>query len=201
MCRSDLFTAMDKLQEKYSEEEIARIMRIRDEYNWFLSNPEAKDRQFIEQAAQRNGIKKHEAWRDLGVVKSLLPHLGEASRDFHRFRYNEMILETFQMAKKRKDTKTMERAASSYAKYNRIDMETEQQLPFELIVVQPFTATDDPSVLGIKPIPDLQKKINGMIEKYRAENIDIDDIEYEEADTEENDIFALPENGTEEDIL
>ena len=43
-------------------------------------------------------------------------------------------------------------------------------------------ATDDPTVLGIKPIPNIEKVISDMIEKYRAESLDIDDIEYEDAD-------------------
>ena len=93
-----------------------------------------------------------------------------------------MILETYQMAKKRKDTKTMERAATSYAKFNNVNVEDEQSVPYDMIVVQPFTATDDPTVLGIKPIPNIDKKIASLIDKYRAESIDIDDIEYEEAD-------------------
>jgi hypothetical protein len=93
-----------------------------------------------------------------------------------------MILETYQMAKKRKDTKTMERAATSYAKFNNVNVEDEQSVPYDLIVVQPFTATQDPSVLGIKPIPNIEQKISALIEKYRKESMDIDDIEYEEPD-------------------
>ena len=100
-----------------------------------------------------------------------------------------MLLETYQMARKRKDTKTMERAATSYGKLNRVDLEDEQALPFDLIVVQPFTATQDPSVLGIKPIPNLDEKISSMIAKYRQETIDIDDVEYEEADLEEGELW------------
>lgn len=137
----------------------------------------------------RYSISKPLAYSDLSVIKAMLPHLAQASRDFHRWRYNEMILETYQMAKKRKDTKTMEKAASSYAKFNRIDLEDEQAVPYDLIVVQPFTATDDPSVLGIKPIPNIQEKIQKMIAKYRAETIDIEDVEYEEADLEEDVLF------------
>ena len=78
----------------------------------------------------------------------------------------------------------MERAAASYAKYNRVDLEDEQAVPYEMIVVQPFVATSDPSVLGIKPIPNIQKKISDMISKYRAETLDIEDVELEEADLE-----------------
>ena len=189
ICRIDLFTAQDELQQRYTDDVVARILRIREEYNWFIANPDAKDRQFIENAVSRYGIYKSLAYRDLGVIKALLPHLAQASRDFHRYRYNEMILETYQMAKKRKDTKTMEKAASSYAKYNRVDLEDEQAVPYDLIVVQPFTATDDPSVLGIKPMPRLQERIQELLHKYQAENIDIEDVEFEEADLEESTLF------------
>ena len=193
VCRQDLFTAKSDLELRYTDMVVARIMRIREEYNWFLSNPDAKDRQFVENAMARFGIEKSAAYSDLKVVKALLPHLASASRDFHRYRYNEMILETFQMAKKRKDTKTMEKAASSYAKYNRVDLEDEQALPYDLIVVQPFTATNDPSVLGIKPIPNIQEKIEALLKKYQAENMDIVDVEYEEADLEEDVLFGTNE--------
>ena len=109
------------------------------------------------------------------------------------------------MAQKRKDTKTMERAAASYAKYNRVDLEDEQVMPYEMIVVQPFTATSDPSVLGIKPIPNIQRKISDMIKKYRAETIDIEDVEFEEPDLELDSLFPLnnntQNNDGEEDLL
>ena len=189
VCRVDLFTKEDELRQKYTEAIVLRVLRIREEYTWFLSNPDAKDRQFVENTISRHGINKTQAYADLAIVKALLPLLGQASRDFHRYRYNEMILDTFQMAKKRKDTKTMEKAASSYAKYNRVDLEDEQAVPYDLIVVQPFTATDDPSVLGIKPIPHINERIASLLKKYQAENIDIEDIEYEEADLEEAALF------------
>ncbi len=205
VCRLDLFTTEDELREKYTEPIVARVLRIRDEYNWFLSNPDAKDRQFVETALSRYSINRTQAFSDLAIIKALLPQLAQASRDFHRYRFNEMILETYQMAKKRKDTKTMEKAASSYAKYNRVDLEDEQAVPYDLIVVQPFTATDDPTVLGIKPIPRLQERIQELLHKYQAENMDIEDIEYEEADLEEQILFPKEDNtdGTEseENIL
>ena len=204
VCRLDLFTAEDELRQKYTEHIVLRVLRIREEYNWFLSNPDAKDRQFVEAAVSRYGINKTQAYNDLGIIKALLPHLAQASRDFHRYRFNEMILETYQMAKSRKDSKTMEKAASAYAKFNRVDLEDEQAVPYDLIVVQPFTATDDPTVLGIKPIPHLQERIQELLNKYQADNLDIEDIEFEEADLEEQKLFPnneYPEDGDEEDLL
>ena len=197
LCRSDLFSKEDELRQSYPQLLVDKVLRVRDMYNWCIANPDAKDRQFVEQELSRYDISKVVAYSDLAIVKTLLPTLATASRDFHRWRYNEMILETYQMAKKRKDTKTMEKAASSYAKYNRIDLEDEQAVPYEMIVVQPFTATSDPTVLGIKPIPNINDKIKAMLNKYRAETIDIEDITFEEADLEEESLF--PPNNKEDD--
>ena len=167
ICKRDLFTEETALYEIYPEETVQRLLRLREEYTWFLANPrllrlreeytwflanpDAKDRVFISEVRSRFNLGVTQAYADLSVIKALLPTLSQASRDFHRYRFNEMILETYQMAKARKDTKTMEKAAASYAKFNRVDLEDEQAVPYEMIVVQPFTATDDPTVLGIKP--------------------------------------------------
>ena len=189
ICSKDLFTAGNELLEKYNPEQTQRVLRLRDMYNYYISNPDSKDRQFIDTAISRFGISKSQAYSDLTILKTLLPMLGSASREFHRFRFNEMILETYQMAKARKDTKTMEKAAASYAKFNRVDLEDEQALPYDMIVVQPFTATSDPRVLGIKPIPNIDEKIAAMLRKYRQESMDIDDVEFEECDLEEDELF------------
>ena len=180
--QSDFFTPESELKERLPQVAIDRLLRLRQMYNWFISNPESKDKEFVDEAISRFSVSKTLAYDDLKIIKSVLPHITEASRDYHRWMYNEMILETYQMAKKRKDTKTMERAATSYAKFNNVNVEDEQSVPYDMIVVQPFTATDDPTVLGIKPIPNIEKVISDMIEKYRAESLDIDDIEYEDAD-------------------
>lgn len=199
VCQQDLFTNEAQLQQRYSPDQIERLIRLRDMYTWFISNPDSKDRQFIETVISRHKVSKPMAYSDLAVIKALLPVLSSASRDFHRFRYNEMILETYQMAKARKDTKTMEKAASSYAKYNRVDVEDEQAVPYDDIVIQPFTATSDPRVLGIPAIPNIKVKIQQMITKYRRECMDIEDVDYEEADLEEKELFPIEEDEEKEE--
>ena len=198
ICRKDLFANEDKLREQYPEVIVLRVLRIRDMYLWTVANPEAKDRQFVEELLNRYDVSRVMAYKDLGIVKSLLPSISAASRDFHRWRFNEMILETYQMAKKRKDTKTMEKAASSYAKNNNVGLEEEAKIPYELLLVQPFVPTMDPSVLGITPIPNLQEKIDAMLEKYKRETIDIEDVTFEEADLEEDIYFPPLKENTED---
>lgn len=190
---ADLFTDEVTLRQKYQDVQVTHLLRLRDMYNWYLSNPDAHDRQFVDECRSRYSLCKSQAYEDLALIKKLLPALTQSSRDFHRWKANEMLLETYRMAKARKDTKTMEKAASSYAKYNRVDIEDEQAVPYEDIVIQPFRATMDPTVLNLKPIPNIDEKIAAMIARYTKESMDIEDVEYEEADLDEQELFAEPD--------
>jgi hypothetical protein len=201
ICSSDLFTDVERLNQAYPTYMVEKVLRVRQMYLWLIANPSAKDAKFVEEDVDRNNVTRMTAYDDLWIVKKLLPKLNEASKEFHRWRFVEMILESYKMARDRKDTRTMEKAASSYAKYTGIDKEEEKTLPLSLILVQPFTATSDPSGLGIKPIPNLQEKIDSLLQKYRKETIDIDDIDFEEADLEENILFLndQSDDGTEKE--
>ncbi|WP_304428398.1 hypothetical protein [uncultured Duncaniella sp.] len=170
---------------------VARIIRIREAYNWMLANPDAKDRQVIDIIMSRNpGISKSSAYSDLSILKTLLPELSKNSRDFHRWRYTEMIMETYQLAKRRKDTRTMERAATSYAKHTRVDLEDEMAMPYDQIVVQPFVPTMDVTILGLKRIPNAFDYIDKLSKELLADNPDIIDVEAEEADLQEDKFFS-----------
>ena len=199
VCRADLFTRESELLERYPQVLVDKVLRVREMYNWFISNPDGSDREFVAEVMQRHDISKVTAYSDLAIVKALLPMMSTASRDFHRWRTNEMLIATYKMAEKRKDSKTMERAATAYGKLNRIDLEDEQAMPYDKIVPQPFTATDDPRVLGIEPIPNINEKISQMIEKYRRETIDIEDVEFEEYDLELDTLFHDTKQDTDND--
>ncbi len=48
---------------------------------------------------------------------------------------------------------------------------------------------------GIEPIPNIQVRISEMLDKYRAETLDIEDVEFEEVDLELPSLFAEPKRG------
>lgn len=190
ICQKDLFTAEDELKRKYDEITVRRLLRLREMYAWAVANPDAKDRQFVEVLVSRHRISQAAAYSDLAIVKSMIPRIagslpGLSSVESQRDAFGD--LPNGQKAQGYQDDGT---AASSYAKYNRVDIEDERAMPYDRIVVQPFTATDDPTVLGIKPIPNINEKIKEMLDKYRKETIDIEDIEFEEADLEEDELFG-----------
>ena len=188
-CKVDIFSSDDELRAKYPVAFAERLMRIRDMYNYWLANPSMKDRQLRDQIMSRYDVSQSCAYSDISVIHQLAPIIQHNSRDFHRVRYNEMILETYAMAKARKDTKTMERAATSYAKNNRVDLEDEIAVPYDEIVVQPFCATLDVTVLGLPAIPDVYNHIDKLTKELSRDFADITDVDFEEVDLEEDKIF------------
>ena len=200
-CKVDLFSSDEDLMQKYPVAFAERVMRIRDMYNYWLANPSMKDRQLRDQIMSRYDVSQSCAYSDISIIHQLAPLVQQNSRDFHRVRYNEMILETYAMAKARKDTKTMERAATSYAKYNRVDLEDEMAMPYDEIVVQPFCTTLDVTVLGLTAIPDVYNHIDKLTKELSRDFADISDVDYEEVDLEEDKIFPseAPELKTPED--
>lgn len=188
--KEDLYTDKADLEAKYAISQVDHILRLRDMVTWSIANPEKRDRQFVDEFRSRYKLSNVTAYADLKIVKTILPNLAENTRDFHRWRYNEMILETYQMAKSRKDTKSMEKAATSYAKYNRIDVEDEQSIPYHMIVVQPFFPTTDPRVVGIKPVPNIDDRIRKLTAELSDTHPDTQNIEYEEADEQLDTLFS-----------
>lgn len=198
LVKQDLYTKRSELEEKYALSQVEHLLRIRDMVTWIIANPDAKDRQFVDEIRQRYEISHVTAYADLKIIKSIMPNLSESTREFHRWRYNEMIIETYQMAKKRKDTKTMEKAASSYAKYNRIDVEDEASVPYHMIVVQPFFPTTDPRVVGINPVPNIDERIKKLTKELSNTNPDTLNVSYEEADLNFEEIFEEKEEPNDE---
>ena len=189
-CRIDLHTAEEELRKKYPALLAEKVLRCRAMHQWILANPAAKDALFIAEDISRHNISRPTAYSDLAIIKALLPMLDKSTRDFHRWRFVEMILKTFEIAEKRKDARTMERAAATFAKFLSVDKEEQNEFPIDKLIPQPFVATDDPSVLGIKPIPNLRDRQRALIEKYSKETADIEDISFEEVDLRESEFFT-----------
>lgn len=188
-CMQDLFTDESELRDKYSQDTCLSILRIRDMYLWMVARPSSKDAAFVKEDCIRYKITRPTAYADLNIVKVLVSNISKSSKEFSIWRFTEMILETYNIAKFKKDVRTMERAAATFAKYCGLDKEEEEKLPLDKIIPQPFIPVDDPSVLGFKPIPNLRERVRELTEKYSQIVPDIIDIEAEEAD-----IIELPEN-------
>lgn len=185
---SHLMDSREKLQDAgLPAGTVARLIRIREAYNHCIDNPGFRDADVVKRICNFGGVRRSVAYDDLKVVKTLLGNLQQTSRDFHRYRFEQMILASYELAVKKKDPKAMAAAADKYAKYNRLDQPDQEERRWESIVIQPFVPTDDPSVIGIKPIENIRLRMKEMKESYWNE--EVEDIEYEEADFNEEELF------------
>lgn len=196
LARQEMFTPREELEKRFSPERVEHLIRLRDMYNFFLNDPAGRDRNFVDKFRAKYNISQSMAYADLALVKQLLPALAPASREFHRQRVSEMLLETYNMAKARKDVKAMALAAKELGKVNRVDLEDEKELPYELIVVQPFSPSLDPTLIGLKRIDNLEEVKARLRKQLAADNPDIEDVDYELADLEEESLFPDTEDET-----
>jgi hypothetical protein len=189
LAQREMFTPAEELLQRYDAARVDHLLRLRDMYNWMLSNPSERDRKFIDVFTGKYGISETAAYSDLALIKQLIPALAPASREFYRKQVSEMLLETYNMAKARKDTKAMAMAAKELGKVNRVDLEDEKALPYDDIVIQPFTPSSDPTIIGLKVIPNLEEVKARLRKQMAIDNPDIEDIEFEPADLEEESLF------------
>ena len=169
------------------------IFRLRDLYNFWLQHPRIKDKEIILKLQQDYKLGKSQAYSDLSILKLLLGEFQKTSKDYHRYRFIEMINEAYEVARVNKDAKAMATAADKYAKYTQLDKEDEINFDYDKIAVQAFVPTDDPSVAGFKPVPNLREVIRNTIKKYEKECEYIEFVEVEEADFNPDNIFIVPD--------
>lgn len=171
-----------------TERQINAVIRIRDAYTLLRDNPRKKDREIIDHLIVAHDIEKSQAYNDLKIVKYLIGSIEDASRDWHRFNFNRRNDETRELAKKWKNANAMARCDHDYAKFNKLDQDEAQQFDWESIQVQPFVPTSDPSVIGIKPIANINEKIAALEKQYEGD-LETVDVDYVDVTFNPEDIF------------
>ena len=54
--KADLYTSRDELEQKYATSQVEHLLRLRDMVTWSIANPDAKDRQFVDEERTRYGL-------------------------------------------------------------------------------------------------------------------------------------------------
>jgi hypothetical protein len=167
------------------EQTIRRILRLRDIYNFMLRNPLKKDREYIDyiQANYREDDKplsKRKAYEDIEILHAVIGNLQQCTKEWHRWRFNNMIAEGYAIALRNNDAMAIARLAGMYGKYNKLDKEDEHDFGFSQIPKISFTF--DVSVIGFKPIANVQKVIRDLFAEFSHSYIG--DV-VEDADVEE----------------
>lgn len=186
--REYLFTSVpDMIKVGLPEATRNRLLRLRDIYNYWLQFPNTKDRELALYIKTKYELQPSQTYADIRVVKALIGDMQKASKEYHRWRFIEMCNQAYEMARVNRDAKAMVAAADKYAKYTQLDKEDLVDRGFDKIMIQPFKPTDDPSVAGFRPIPNIRERIQKKIASYWSE--EVEDVEIEDVEYNEDDIF------------
>lgn len=186
LCTNYLFADKDRL-EKLQPQQQEMLHRVRTTYNYWNSYPNKTQKEIIAFSIKNLNLDDTTAWRDVQIIKEMLGNFNKSSKDWHRFKFNAMVMKAYEIAEIKQDPDAMQKAANTYAKYNQLDKEDTQSIPWDEIVPQLFVPTEDPSIIGIKPIPNVKERIKEMLQKYGS---DIQDVSYDEIDVKQLQQYA-----------
>lgn len=166
-----------------SECELKQLIRYRDAFTQTLDNPWITDSQIRDYLINTYKISEVQAWRDLGNVRVLLGNVRNAGKEWIRYTVNQGLLEQYNAARKAGKYKEAIMALDKLGKYNRLDKDELEELPFDKVIPVNWEATSDVTILGVKPMANKEEEIQKLYKKYLDE-IEIDDIEYQEIENE-----------------
>jgi len=170
------------LEQHIAEPIIARVIRLRALYTYWCRFSSKGVRDIVEFDMLQMKVGESQAYDDVTILKNIMGNLQESSKKFWRWRINQMLEEDRLAAKRAGDHRAVASIEKNFIKNNMTDKEDTPDMAYDKIVPVELVPTDDPTVIGIKKIPDLRGKIRKMLRKYEA---DPEFVQYEEVKEEE----------------
>ena len=188
ICSVRLYDTREQLESDLSAVMVEKVIRVREAYTMWRDNPSKTENDIVTWIMRAHGIKKSAAYDDMHIVEQLLGKIHKHSRDFHLWRYYEMFQRSFKMAEEKGDLAAMSKLQANYIKAFKLDQDDVLENDWNLIRVQPFMLTTDPTVLGLKPLPNIQERIKKLRDKYWTE--DVEAVEVNPSEFNEDEIFG-----------
>lgn len=161
-----------------------RLLRLRGLYAYWLQFPTKTARDLVDFDVAQHHVRKTQAYDDVKLCETLLGNLQAMSKDFARWRFNQMNEQHIAAARRAGDWRAVASLEKNFIKANQLDKEDTPDMAFDQIVPLNIVPTDDPTVLGLKKVPNLRGRIQKLIRKYtqdeftqfdEAEEITIDE--------------------------
>lgn len=154
---------------RIAPEIIQRVVRLRDLYNYMLRHPLKKDKEYtdyIRSVYTNNDGKQlslRKAYEDIEIIHAVIGNLQMCTKEWHRWRFNNMIMEGYAIAVRKEDAAAIAKLAQQYGKYNQLDKNDEVDRGSADMPHIVFTF--DVSSMGFKPI----KNVYALIDKLNAQ--------------------------------
>lgn len=148
------------------EDTIFRVERLRELSAYWRSYPQTTPKELVTRCMQLFKVGKSQAYDDIHILKILIGNLEATTKEFARWRANQMIEEDRLAARRDGDWRAVASMQKNYIINNQTDKEDSPDKAFEKIVPLQIEPTDDPSVLGIKAPKNLRQLRDKLIRRY-----------------------------------
>lgn len=157
-------------QQLVPEETIMRVERLRELSSYWRSYPSTSPKELVSRCMQLFHVGKSQAYDDIHLLKILIGNLEATTKEFARWRVNQMIEEDRQAARRDGDWRAVASMQKNYILNNQTDKPDTPDMAFDRIVPLQIEPTDDPSVLGIKAPKNLRARRDKLIKQYSKDD-------------------------------
>ena len=163
------------------EDTILRVERLRELSAYWRSYPSTSPKELVNRCMQLFQVEKSQAYDDIHLLKILIGNLEATTKEYARWRVNQMIEEDRQAARRSGDWRAVASMQKNYILNNQTDKPDTPDMAFDKIVPLQLEPTDDPSVLGIKVPKNLRARRDKLIKQYSHDD---EYTEYQEVPTD-----------------
>jgi len=153
-------------RQQVPEHVIARVERLRELTAYWRSYPQTKPSEMVERCRQMFHLSKTQAFDDIHLLKVLIGNLEATTKEYARWRVNQMIEEDRKKAREEGDWRAVASMQKNYILANQLDKEDTPDMAYDKIVPLQIEPTDDPSVLGIKVPKNFRALRDKLIKRY-----------------------------------
>ena len=164
------------------EDTIFRVERLRELSAYWRSYPQTSPKELVNRCTQLFHVGKSQAYDDIHILKILIGNLEATTKEFARWRVNQMIEEDRLAARRDGDWRAVASMQKNYILNNQTDKPDTPDMAFDKIVPLQLEPTDDPSVLGIKVPKNLRAKRDKYIKQFSRDD---EYTSYEEVPTDD----------------
>lgn len=169
-------------QQLVPEDTIQRIERLRELSSYWRSYPSTSPKELVARCMQIFKVGKSQAYDDIHILKILIGNLEATTKEFARWRVNQMIEEDRVAARRDGDWRAVASMQKNYILNNQTDKPDTPDMAFDKIVPLQLEPTDDPSVLGIKAPKNLRARRDKLIKLFSKDD---EYAEYTEVPTDD----------------
>lgn len=157
-------------QQLVPEDTIQRIERLRELSSYWRSYPSTSPKELVTRCMQLFKVGKSQAYDDIHILKILIGNLEATTKEFARWRVNQMIEEDRTSARRDGDWRAVASMQKNYILNNQTDKPDTPDMAFDKIVPLQLEPTDDPSVLGIKAPKNLRARRDKLIKQFSKDD-------------------------------